>query len=114
MRLKIAGIWTWDEFAEARQAMYVDIDAVDKPVGMLVYLIPPFQPPPLSIRYGQQMIRNRHPRIAITVFVEAPRLFKTMWRTIGRVYNFDKAKRPFMLIDDERQAVVYIKQVLTQ
>lgn len=86
VRMTMMGIWTWDDAYHGADKGYAMLESVDYEVGIIIDLTQSHHIPDHAITNAQAMIKRRHPRTGLTVFVRASTFFTSMWNIFNRVY----------------------------
>jgi hypothetical protein len=108
VRMTMIGKWTWDEAYAGAAEGYALLESVDYEVGVILDMTQTHHTPDRAITNAQAMIKRRHPRTGLTVFVRANTLFTTMWNIFSRLYTVlaHKQNSVFAQTLDEARAIL--------
>ena len=87
IRMELVGNWTWDEAYRGAQQGYAMLETVDHEVGVLMDLRNSKAIPSNAITHARIMIKQRHPRTGLTVFVGTTTFFTALWNVFSRLYT---------------------------
>jgi hypothetical protein len=87
VRMAMMGVWSWDEAYEKADEGYAMLQSVDYEVGIIIDMTQSHHIPDHAISNAQAMIKRRHPRTGLTVFVRVSTFFTAMWNIFSRVYT---------------------------
>lgn len=87
VRMAMMGTWTWDEAYAKADEGYAMLETVDYEVGIIIDMTQSPHIPDHAISNAQAMIKRRHPRTGLTVFVRVNTFFTSMWNIFSRLYT---------------------------
>jgi hypothetical protein len=111
IRMSMIGTWTWDEAYTRASEGYALLESVDYEVGIIIDMTQSHHVPDRAISNAQAMIRRRHPRTGLTVFVRANTLFTTMWNIFSRIYTALAKKQNSVFADTLEDARAILAKV---
>ncbi|HEX2905228.1 MAG TPA: hypothetical protein VHO69_00100 [Phototrophicaceae bacterium] len=87
VRMEMIGNWTWDEAYAGADQGYAMLDAVPYEVGTIIDFSKGAHLPSNAISHARAMIKRRHPRTGLTVFVGTNAVFRSLWNIFSQVYT---------------------------
>lgn len=111
VRMEMVGTWTWEEAYAGSERGYALLDSVGYEVGVIIDFSRGISLPPNAITHARGMIKRRHPRTGLTVFVGANTAFSSLWNIFSRVYTLfaQKQNSVFALTGDEARAILAVR-----
>lgn len=113
VRMEISGAWTWDEMNRAFNESTAMLDSVNHIVYQIVDMSQSQHTPGNFIPNARNLMKRRHPRLGIAVFVGANAMVIGLWRMFARVYTIIAREQNFTFVgtlDEARALIVEARQ----
>lgn len=110
VRMALMGDWTWDEAYAASDEGYALLESVSYEVGVIMDMRQSNHIPDKAISNAQAMIKRRHKRTGLTVFVGVNSFFTAMWNIFSRVYAALAHKQNSVFTDTIEEARAILAQ----
>ncbi|MEO8609041.1 MAG: hypothetical protein ABI690_14220 [Chloroflexota bacterium] len=108
IRMDVSGIWTWDDLNRAFDESSAMLDSVNHTVYPIVDLSQSQNIPANFIPNARSLMKKRHPRSGMAVFVGASALVISLWRMFARIYTIIAREQDFAFADtvDEARSIL--------